>query len=248
MISNIESFENAMNLYSKLKRNGEFQKQEDPGLFSSYIDEDVREYLTLIQKTDKVRIFKAERSLYMVPEFDNELYRYSNEDLREEMKLKNNAELFTIQFIWMIILGKFFGDQYEQTGEARSFVPIDEIRSFIQETINNFKKQRNEKLEELTDEYQLSLNDIIYTWESLGTISTETKSIERSYTKDFGFIHKGLSFWEKEKIIIVREKTEIILTEKGRLIPEYYYHQDDNIKKLFLMMEEMKYTDIEGEI
>lgn len=247
MIVNIESFESAMKIYAKLKRNGEFHKQEDPGLFSQYVESDVREFISLIQKTDKVSIFMADRTLYMVPEFDNELYRYSNEDLREELKLKSNAELFTIQFIWMVILGKFFGDQYEMSGEPRAYVSVDEVRGFIQETIDNLKKQQAEKIEELTLAYEISLDDLIFTWESLGQISNETKSVERSHTKDFGFIFKALNFWEKEKIIIVREKTEIILTDKGRMIPEHYYHQDNNIRKLFNLIDEIKNTANEGE-
>jgi hypothetical protein len=245
MISNIESFDNAMKIYSKLKKTGEFERRDDPALFSSYKDDDVRELLTRVQEMDKVRIFQDERSLFMIPEIDNELYRYTNEELRQEMKLKNNSELFTIQFMWMVILGKFYGDQYEQTGEPRSFIPIDEIREFMDESIESFKTQQQEKIEELSNEYLLSLDEIIKTWEQLGTISENTKSVERSTTKDYGFMYKGLRFWEENKLIIIRER-EIILTEKGRIIPEHYYHQEDNIKKIFTLMEKVKNNERQG--
>lgn len=171
------------------------------------------------------------------------MYRYTNEELREAMNLKGNPELFTIQFIWMVVLSMFFNDQYEQTRVVRAYVPIDEVRAFVDEFVEKLKVQQRERIDELSYEYQTSLDNIVMVWEGLGMISEETRSVARSTTKDYGFILKGLRFWEDQGILMVRSLEEIVLMDRGRLIPEFYYHQEDTIQKIHRLMNELKETE-----
>lgn len=245
MLFNGETFEITMKLFAKLQQNGTLYRKEDPELFDSFRNGEVSDMMSKIEKINKIRIVKVEDRLEMIPEVDNELYRFTNEELREKMNLSKNRELYTLQFMWMVILGKFYGEQYENTGEPRAFVPIDEARDFMDECVETFKKQKKEKIEEMTSAYELSISEIIETWDSLGTISEETKSIARSSTKDFGFMNKGLKFWVEQKLIVIHEQSEIVLTERGRIIPESYYHQEYNIQKINVIMKEMEEEEIE---
>jgi len=247
MLFNEDTFESAMEIYGILQRKGTFRKEDDPVLFREYRNEEVSEMLLRLEKVNKVRIGRFEDKLEMIPEIDNELHRFTNEELRKQMGLQKNRELYTIQFIWMVLLGKFYGDQYENTLEPRSFVLIDEVRDYVDECVETFKKQKREKADELTEEYELSINDIIETWDSLGTITEDTKSIARSKTKDFGFMFKGLRFWVDQKLIFVHEEAEIVLTDRGKMIPELYYHQEDNIHKIQEIMKSIDGDNTETE-
>lgn len=236
----IKKLQKALEIYNKLKESGTFNRDEDSLLFNEYGDETVREILNEIQRSDKVRIFKVEDDLFMVPELDNEIYRYKNEELLRILSLRRNPELFTVQFVWMIILSMFFGEQYEKTGEPRSYIPVDEIYDNVNDAINSFKKKSEGKIEEFTEEFQISLQEIIGKWESLSQITEETKNPGASHTRDYYYIIKALRFWEEERIVTVYEDEEVRLTEKGRTIPEHYYHREETINKMHDLIERAK--------
>src|SRR5690625_7958509 len=112
MLFNEDTFESAMEIDGILQRKGTFRKEDDPVLFREYRNEEVSEMLLRLEKVNKVRIGRFEDKLEMIPELDNELHRFTNEELRKQMGLQKNRELYTINYIWMVLMCKLYDAQY----------------------------------------------------------------------------------------------------------------------------------------
>lgn len=234
-----EAVKTAYLLHQTLMVEGSLSKKGNPDLYRSYFEPNVRDVLqNVFQPISKSKIIYVDETLYFVPDVDNKIFSYKNEELREQMGLKDNKELYMAQFIWMNLISEFYGDQFNQTNQTRSFVKVDEIMSKVKSYIEKFCEKSEEELYELSAEYELDILGLIQVWNNLSQVTEEVKDVSRATSRDYGFFLKVLRFWEKEKLIIVREKEEITLTSKMKDIAGTYYHHEDRINKIKELLNE----------
>lgn len=230
----------AYELHQHLMVRGQLTKEENSPLFQLYFDQEVRDLLRdVFLPAAKSKIIHVDEALYFVPEVDNELFSYSNEELRNKMGLKDNKELYMAQFIWMNVLSEFYGEQYKHTNQTRSYVKVDEILRKVNEYIQSFQK-KEDQLSDLSTEYDMDLLGLIEAWERLADMTDDIKDISKARTRKYGFILKALRFWVDEGLVVVLEKEEIVLTNKMKNITEGYYHQDDRIHKVKELLEKFE--------
>jgi hypothetical protein len=235
-----ETLKKAYRLHQSLMINGEIQKKKDTELYRLYSDPDIREVLNRIfLPIDDAIVVKADETLYFVPNIDNDAFSYTNEELRILMKLKDNKELYFAQFIWINVISEFYGEQYLLTGETRSFLKVDDILNKVKEHIGKFEKLPEDERNELSLEYQLDIPGMIEVWHSLSEVTDKLKDVSRAHTKNYGFFLKVLNFWESEKLLVVKEKEEIVMTEKMKNIIGHYYHQETRINEIKKLLNEL---------
>ena len=223
----------AFMLYHSLLEDGSLEKKKKPEIYRFFFSSQVKDVLqNIIQPIAKVKFFNVDDTIYLVPETDNEVFSYSNEELRNIMKLNSNKELYMAQFIWLCVLSEFYGDQFQYTNEIRTYVKVEEILKKVDDYISEFKKLNEDERYELSVEYDMDLEGLIEVWENLGSITEDVKDIRRATKRNYGFVLKVLDFWEKEKLIIVRNNEEIVLTEKMKNIAGQYYHHEERINKI----------------
>jgi hypothetical protein len=228
-----ELVKKAFLLYQEVMLKGELPKKENPELFSYYFEIDIRDILERVYlPCSESKILHIEDTLYFVPEIENDAYTYSNEELRKMMGLSFNRELYLAQFIWMNVLSEFYGDQFQQTNQTRSFVKVDEIIHKVEEYMNTFMKIPEEELIQLANDYQLDLIGMIDVWNSLEELTEKNKEVKRYKKKKYSFFLRVLDFWEKEKLLQVKEEQEISLTKKMENIVGAYYHNEERINKI----------------
>jgi len=234
-----EAVKAAYLLHQTLMVQGSLSKKDYPELYRSYFEPNIRDILhNVFQPISQSKIIYVDETLYFVPDIDNEIFTYKNEELRVQMGLKDNKELYMAQFIWINVISEFYGDQFNQTNQTRTFVKVDEIMSKVKGYIEKFSEKSEEELYELSAEYELDILGLIQVWNNLSVVTEEVKDVSRATSRDYGFFLKVLRFWEKEKLIIVREKEEISLTSKMKNIVGTYYHHEDRINKIKELLNE----------
>jgi len=229
----------AYKLHQALMFKGEMTRKEDPELFALYFDLDVRDILhSIFQPVDKARIFYVNNTLYFVPDTDNDIFAYRNEELREYFGFKGNNQLYFAQFVWINLISEFFGEQFMITGEPRSFMRVDDLLLTVKEQIEKFKKLPEDRLIELSTEHQLDLTALIEVWQGLSEVTDKVKEIRKAHKRDYGFLLKVLGFLEKEKLLIIKDNEEITLTGKMKDIAGTYYHQETRINEIKNLLNE----------
>lgn len=142
----------AFELFLMLLKKGKIEKRERE-MYQLYTKEQVQEILNkLIEQKANMKILETEDALYIVPNMDNELFSYSNQELREKMKLKSNRELYLAYFAMLTVISKFYNSE-DQSLSTRVYVTIEEIESTIRDHMVQFKKS----MKEFDDTEDLSL-------------------------------------------------------------------------------------------
>ena len=78
----------------------------------------------------------------------------------------------------------------------------------------------------------MDLNGMIEVWKSLEEMTEKNKYVKQYKRKKYSFFLKVLSFWESEKLVLVKEEQEITLTSKMENIVGSYYHNEERINKI----------------
>lgn len=142
----------AFELFLMLLKKRKIEKRERE-MYQLYTKEQVQEILNkLIEQKANMKILETEDALYIVPNMDNELFSYSNQELREKMKLKSNRELYLAYFAMLTVISKFYNSE-DQSLSTRVYVTIEEIESTIRDHMVQFKKS----MKEFDDTEDLSL-------------------------------------------------------------------------------------------
>src|SRR5699024_10652772 len=228
-------------LQQELMLKGEVSRNKQPELYNAFYDPDVRSLMyNVFLPVSKAEILTQDDVLYFVPELENDLFAYSNEWLRNEMKLSNNNQLYLAQFIFIHTLGEFYGEQFHTIHEPRSFVKVEELVGKVKSYMDKFKELKDEALEELSQEHELNLVGMVEAWDLLAQETDDIKKIKMAPGRTRGFVLKVLAFWEKEKLVMVQDEEEISFTEKMKGIAGNYYNHSDRIAKIKELLQQKK--------
>lgn len=228
----------ATKLHQTLLLKGQVRRGNNLDVYESYSDPEVRTILHNILLPDTGAIIvQGDNVLYLVPEVDNNELSYSNKRMREIMKLKDNKELYMAQFILINVMAKFYSEQFILTNEPRSFVDIGEVIMDVRDFIEGFKRESDESIQDLSEEYEMNISSLIEVWDGLKDETEEIKDVRRAYTRYYGFLNKVLNLWINEGLITISKDEEINLTDKMKSITGTYYNQTERINKIKDLLE-----------
>lgn len=214
------------------------QKKIVPGdrqPFSLYKKDSVREVLEdVIEPIARVKFVQLDstRAIYVIPGFDNEWFRYSNEELRSLWKLANNQELYIVQFSMLILLSMFYNRDTSAFSE-RSSVSLVEYEKQLSRYIDQLKQLNNEEIDSLSEDVELDLKSVVELWEQKMLIVETAKHPERAKSGKLGMLNRVLRFLEAEELLMITEDGEIRLLEKMNAMVLRYYFNESRREQLF---------------
>lgn len=240
-----ETVKKAFLLFQELMVKGELKRKDDSEIYNYYFDLGIRDLLEEVYlPISKAKVFYIEDTLYFVTDLENEMYAFTNEELRKQMGFNYNRELYLSQFIWMNVICEFYGDQFQQTNRVRSFIKVDEIIEKVQGYIKKFEEMTEDELFELANDYQLDLVGMIETWNSLEELTEKNKEVKRYKNKRYSFFLKALDFFEKQRWLQVKENEEISLTKKMENVVGAYYHNEERINKIKELLDSLNEKEL----
>ncbi|MDD2629450.1 MAG: DUF6063 family protein, partial [Limnochordia bacterium] len=140
-----EDVQLAFRIFLRLLENGQIIDERE--LFYAYQRSEVRQILEeVIEAEADVKIFALGDHLYLSPGLDNRTFGYTNEELREKMKLRTNQELYLAYFTILCLLAKFYNSE-DQTLASRQFVPLEELEETITGHMRRIQETPPEQVE-----------------------------------------------------------------------------------------------------
>ena len=214
----------AFRIFMKLLEKGTIP-EEDREYHFAYQRSEVRLIVEeLIEKEAGVKVFQTGGTLYITPAVDNLLFGYTNAELRDLMKLRDNGELYLAYFSILCLLAKFYNSE-DQSLASRQFVPIEELEQTITEYVQQVHELQEEVLENLEEAHQLNLRNVADKWLDLPAFDDKVKSLRGAKNNRISFLLRMLRFLEEEALVVVLEDREIQLLPKlQHLVIKYYFH------------------------
>lgn len=218
MIQN-DKLTNAITIFNKLLQYGQIDINNSE-LYDCYVDTETYEILIKIAETSNVVIKKVDEILYLLPNIDNDLFGFSDKEIKESLYSGTTKEdLYLFQYILILILGKF----YSSTGDnpkLLTHISINDLINHITSSLTAFIKDEN--VDDIENTYEINIKRLFNKWDGLLTQDDITRS---SLKTKRGVLLRTIRFLESEKIINFYENEDIIKTTR---------RCDDIMKSFFL--------------
>ena len=185
----------------------------------------------VLEPTLGVKLIKAGDEYYLTTGIQESVFAASNEDLRADLGVENNTELFTCSFIVLTLIAAFYNSD-DTTGPSREYINLVELEGLVS---SNFEALlARDDIEKLENQGRINLVEPGRFWLDLATMKQDAIRHRQTLTR-WGFLLKTLAFLEKNQLVSMIEERQIFpLPRLNNLVAGYYNNRDH--KNLILEM------------
>lgn len=177
-------------------------------------------------KKMNLHLYEYKNSLYLSAGENNRVFGYSNEELRKEIGLRNNKELYLAYFVMYDILTFFYHSS--EGGAYTEFARIDEIVTSVDAALSGLLNNETGIVMEEVDEE--GFTQIALCWDELPTTGNDDAQEARaSRGSKVGFVKMVLQF-------MVRQ--DLFIEAQGRYYP----------KERFMALAENYFEEYKGQL
>lgn len=214
----------AFRIFKRLLKKGVISEDERDYHYA-YQRNEVRQILEeVIEQEGEVKIFAVGGNIYLTPGVDNTYFGYTNVELRVQMKLRNNSELYLAYFVMLCFLAKFYNSE-DQSLTSRQFVPLEELEETVTEYVNTVMEIKPEELDEQEEKYQLNLRSVSESWQDMPAFDDSVKNLKSARNNRISFLLRVMRFLEEQCLVQILEDREIrILPKMEHMVVKYYFH------------------------
>lgn len=230
----------AFRIFTKLLQKGVIL-EDDRELHYAYQQNEVRQVLEeVIEREAEVKIFAAGGNIYLTPGVDNLNFGYTNSELRERMKLRNNSELYLAYFVVLCFLAKFYNSD-DQSLTSRQFVPLEELEETVTGHVNTVMESEPEEVEAEEEKYRINLRSVAEQWQDIPAFDESVKNLKSARNNRISFLLRVMRFLEDESLVQILEDREVrILPKLEHVVVRYYFHSQRKDMLLELLSRPLK--------
>lgn len=199
---------------SEIKRNG-----ENANLYEEFaLGTEVYDYVTTIFQKLNIDLYEYNNALYISAGDNNRVFGYTNEELKREIGVRLNRELYLCYLIIYQIISIFY-----RNASSRTYAEYIKSESVIlavdQGLMGIVKKLRELSLEEVEEN---SFKEIAMVWEDMPLTQTEDAAARASRGSKTGFVKLVFNFMVSQGLLIEAEGRYYPKERLKALIENYY--------------------------
>lgn len=176
--------------------------KETAGLYEEYTSNaEVFDITNAICKKLNLSLYEYEYSMFVSPGENNKVFGYSNDELKKEIGIKLNRELYLCYFIIYNVIIWFYNDTGSYT--FNEYIKVEDL-------INSVDSSLSETIKDLTvfnlsEVEENSFKMISLVWEDLPMVISEETTAKAARGSKYGFVKMTLNFLIKQDLIIENE-------------------------------------------
>lgn len=191
----------ALEIVSKLIIGEEISRdsKNTTSLYSEYTDNaEVYDITNAICKNMNLSVYEYEYSIFASAGENNRVFGYSNDELKKEIGVKLNRELFLCYFIIYNVITWFYNDTGSYT--FNEYVKVDDLINAVDSSLARTISDLS--ILELNEVEENSFKTIALVWEDLPMIVNEETNARAARGSKFGFVKMTLNFLLKQDLMI----------------------------------------------
>lgn len=217
----METFQSAVEIFKVLVSQGEFNRKENPELFSRYLDTDVHEALSIFEQQFNCRFLYFDDTVYLVPEIDSSILGMDYSHFRSYFpSYATRREVYLGFYIMMFIFYEFYSGK-NRDPKKMDFLQISLLIDHLDERFERLSKLNEEEIEEREETYHLNLSSSINIWTNM-LVDHESK---RRATK-YNLIRIVCKILEDQRLGYLVEDQIRTTKRLDVLMRQYYLHAD----------------------
>lgn len=194
----------ALDIVSRLITGEEIGRdvKESSSLYDEYATNgEVYDITNSICKKLNLSLYEYEYSLYVSAGENNRVFGYSNDELKKEIGVKLNRELFLCYFIIYNVITWFYHDTGSYT--FNEYVKIEDLIHSVDSSLSSVIKELS--VYSLNEVEENSFKTIALIWEDLPVVSGEETNARAARGSRYGFVKMTLNFLINQELMIENE-------------------------------------------
>jgi len=218
------NLDKALDITSRMIMGEEISKQANIALYEEYnTNGQVYTFVHAILKKMNLDIYEYNNALYVSPGENNRIFGYSNEELRRELGLKVNKELFLCYYIIYNIIMEFYTDT--ATYNYVEFVKIEDVIATVDGSVGSIVDLSRGIVTDEVEEN--SFKQVALLWHDLQAVSVEDLSdVRAARNSKSGYVKIVFNFLENQHLF-TQVDGRYYPTDRFKALIENYF---DNYK------------------
>jgi hypothetical protein len=209
---NVESaWRRAARLFFRLLQEGSLSRLRDAALCRDLEDEEVRAAVRVLEEEAEVQVLSTADAVYVFPALGSQLFGYTNQELRQRLRVPTNDHLALSCFSILALLSLFYRGQGFDA-KSRDFVTIEDWQRFLTEKLQGTRDAGDEPPE--ADPLRLNMPGILAAWEELIPYDETKVRPSKAANSQVSLLAKVLLFLQEEDLVRVEEERIIYPTPR----------------------------------
>ncbi|MGN0329464.1 MAG: DUF6063 family protein [Lachnospira sp.] len=215
------NLDRALDIVSKLIMGEDINESgSNSALYQEYnTNAEVYDIVHMSLKKFNLNIYEYNNGLYVSTGDNNRVFGYSNEELRKEMGLKVNKELYLAYFVIYNIITEFYSDTMSST--YAEFIRVEDvINSVDKSTVGIIDRTQGLIMDDIEEN---SFKQIALSWDELPVTTVEDQSgLRAARNSKSGFVKTVLNFLVSQKLLM-ESSSRFYPTDRFRSLIENYF-------------------------
>ncbi len=177
----------------------------------------------VIEPVFQVKLITLTDKFYLTTGWTGGIFGYSNEEMRRQLGVETNRELYLCSFIVLTMLAAFY-DSEDSTAPARESMILSDLQELVSE--NLLELGRDEYVEVMEDETRVNLREPAEFWLDLPYQKSDVDQHRRSKSQ-LAYLLKTMDFLQKHGLVrLVRDRQVFPEERLHNLVSNYYNNVD----------------------
>lgn len=218
------SLDKALDIYSALITGQEVSRSnpETRDLYEEYYSNSaVYDIVTKLMKKLNLNIYEYNDAIYMTAGEGNRVFGYTNDDMKRQLGVRLNKELYMIYFIMYNSLLLFYQDSASY--QVKEYVKLEDVMEQVTNYLSAITSDLSVySMDELEEE---SFKTIALLWDELPVVTSDDKEKNRaSRASRTGYIKLTFNFLAEQKLFVTVED-RYYPTDRFKAIIENYFEE-----------------------
>lgn len=204
----------SLDIVARLINGDEISRDDKNGreLYEEYTtNSQIYDITNSICKKLNISVYEYENSIFASAGENNRVFGYSNDELKKEIGVRLNKELFVCYFIIYNVITWFYNDTDNQT--FNEYVKIEDIIKTVDAALSGVVNELS--VVTLNEIEENSFKVIALLWEDLPVVTNEETSARAARGSKYGFTKMTMNFLIKQELMVENE---------GRYYPKKRFH------------------------
>ena len=219
-----KSLDKALDIYAALITGQDISRSnpETRELYEEfYSNSAVYDITAKLLKKLNLSVYEYEESIYITAGEGNRIFGYTNDDMKKQLGLRLNKELYMVYFIMYNTLLLFYQDS--ATYQVKEYVKLEDILNQVSDYLSSITSDISVyAMDEISEE---SFKSLALLWDELPTVTSEDKDKNRaSRASRTGYIKLALNFLNSQKLFVEVEG-RYYPTNRFKAVVENYFEE-----------------------
>lgn len=219
-----KSLDKALDIYAALITGQDISRSnpETRELYEEfYSNSAVYDITTKLLKKLNLSVYEYEESIYITAGEGNRIFGYTNDDMKRQLGLRLNKELYMVYFIMYNTLLLFYQDS--ATYQVKEYVKLEDILNQVGDYLSSITQDISVyAMDEISEE---SFKSLALLWDELPTVTSDDKDKNRaSRASRTGYVKLALNFLISQKLFLEVEG-RYYPTNRFKAVVENYFEE-----------------------